>query len=68
MFTHPDVDSYDNWADVWASPRTADAAQYLADRSGVFAQTSPRYVCTTFSGDRGINHIVETEFLAFIRG
>ncbi|KAF7324781.1 Cellobiose dehydrogenase [Mycena kentingensis (nom. inval.)] len=42
VFTHPSVDSYDNWANVFTSPRTADAQQYLKDRSGVFAQASPR--------------------------
>ncbi|PBK88877.1 cellobiose dehydrogenase flavo protein-like protein [Armillaria gallica] len=55
VFTHPDVDSYDNWADVWASPRTADAAQYLADQSGVFAQTSPRLnFWRSYEGDDGV--------------
>ncbi|KAI0047487.1 hypothetical protein FA95DRAFT_1217544 [Auriscalpium vulgare] len=42
VFTHPSVDSYDNWANVWTSPRAADAEQYLKDQSGVFAATSPR--------------------------
>jgi cellobiose dehydrogenase (acceptor) len=42
VFTHPNVDSYDNWANVFTSPRSTDAAQYLKDRSGVFAQASPR--------------------------
>ncbi|THH08850.1 hypothetical protein EW146_g8858 [Bondarzewia mesenterica] len=42
VFTHPSIDAYDNWADVWSSPRAADAAQYLQSRTGVFAQASPR--------------------------
>lgn len=42
VFTHPDVDAYDNWAPIWTNPRTADATQYLRDRSGVFAAASPR--------------------------
>ncbi|KAI0795146.1 hypothetical protein C8Q75DRAFT_530992 [Abortiporus biennis] len=42
VFTHPSIDAYENWADVWSSPRPADAAQYLKDQSGVFASASPR--------------------------
>lgn len=42
VFTHPSVDAYDNWAKVWDDPRPADAAQYLKDQSGAFAQASPR--------------------------
>ncbi|KAH8806689.1 hypothetical protein DL96DRAFT_1698942 [Flagelloscypha sp. PMI_526] len=42
VFTHPNVDSYDNWANIWDSPRAADAAQYLKNQSGVFSQSSPR--------------------------
>ncbi|KAM5531153.1 hypothetical protein V8D89_015174 [Ganoderma adspersum] len=42
VFTHPSIDAYDNWADVWGDPRTADAQQYLKDRSGVFAGASPK--------------------------
>lgn len=42
VFTHPSVDSYDNWAPIWTTPRAADAAQYKANQSGVFAGTSPR--------------------------
>ncbi|EJD04707.1 cellobiose dehydrogenase [Fomitiporia mediterranea MF3/22] len=42
MFTHPSIDSYDNWADIWDDPPPADAAQYLASQTGVFASSSPR--------------------------
>ncbi|KAJ7198737.1 cellobiose dehydrogenase [Mycena pura] len=42
VFTHPSVDAYDNWADVFTDPPAADAAQYLANRSGIMAQASPR--------------------------
>ncbi|KZV74216.1 hypothetical protein PENSPDRAFT_710401 [Peniophora sp. CONT] len=42
VFTHPDIDAYENWANVWANPRPADAAQYLKDFSGVFAGASPK--------------------------
>ena len=42
VFTHPSIDAYENWANVWANPRPADAAQYLKDQSGVFAMSSPR--------------------------
>ncbi|KAL1757668.1 cellobiose dehydrogenase [Schizophyllum commune] len=42
VFTHPDVDSYDNWAEVWDDPRPDDADQYLKDQSGVLAAASPR--------------------------
>ena len=47
MFTHPDIDAYENWADVWADPRQADAQQYLSNRSGVFAGASPK--CVVFA-------------------
>ncbi|KAH7920130.1 hypothetical protein BV22DRAFT_823461 [Leucogyrophana mollusca] len=42
VFTHPSIDAYDNWADIWSDPRPADAAQYLKDQSGVFAGASPK--------------------------
>ncbi|KAG9000556.1 hypothetical protein FRB94_005345 [Tulasnella sp. JGI-2019a] len=42
VFTHPSVDSYDNWAPIWATPRAADAAQYKANGTGVFAAPSPK--------------------------
>ncbi|KAJ7768340.1 cellobiose dehydrogenase [Mycena metata] len=43
VFTHPSVNSYDNWADVFTpGPPAADAAQYIASQSGVMAQASPR--------------------------
>ncbi|EIM84175.1 uncharacterized protein STEHIDRAFT_62168 [Stereum hirsutum FP-91666 SS1] len=42
VFTHPSIDAYENWADVWSDPRTADADQYLQNRSGVFAGASPK--------------------------
>ena len=43
VFTHPSIDDYDNWADVFTDPPQADADQYLANRSGVFAGASPKY-------------------------
>ena len=43
MFTHPSIDAYENWADVWDDPRPADAQQFLKDHSGVFAGASPKY-------------------------
>ncbi|EAU86798.2 cellobiose dehydrogenase [Coprinopsis cinerea okayama7 len=42
VFTHPDIDAYENWANVWSNPRQADAAQYIDSQSGVFSQSSPR--------------------------
>ncbi|KAJ7176602.1 cellobiose dehydrogenase [Mycena filopes] len=43
VFTHPSVNSYNNWADVFTpGPPAADAAQYLASQSGIMAQASPR--------------------------
>ncbi|TFK37026.1 cellobiose dehydrogenase [Crucibulum laeve] len=42
VFTHPSIDAYENWAQVWSNPRPADAAQYLKNQSGVLAQASPR--------------------------
>ncbi|KAJ8508326.1 hypothetical protein ONZ45_g9386 [Pleurotus djamor] len=43
VFTHPSIDAYENWANVWSGPvRAADASQYISSQSGVFAQSSPR--------------------------
>ncbi|KAJ7182657.1 cellobiose dehydrogenase [Mycena crocata] len=42
VFTHPSVNSYGNWANVFTSPPAADSAQYLASQSGILAQASPR--------------------------
>ncbi|KAF8905671.1 hypothetical protein CPB85DRAFT_1437210 [Mucidula mucida] len=42
VFTHPSVDSYDNWDDIWTDPRTDDSSMYNSNRTGVFAQASPR--------------------------
>ncbi|QRW16269.1 GMC oxidoreductase [Rhizoctonia solani] len=36
------VDWYDNFAPIWSNPRVSDANQYVRDRSGVFAGSSPR--------------------------
>ncbi|KAJ7673976.1 hypothetical protein DFH06DRAFT_1319088 [Mycena polygramma] len=40
VFTHPSVDAYDSWANAWTNPRPADAAQYLKNQSGVYADAS----------------------------
>ncbi|KAJ7730606.1 hypothetical protein DFH07DRAFT_162631 [Mycena maculata] len=40
VFTHPSIDAYDSWADAWTDPRPADAAQYLENQSGVYADAS----------------------------
>ncbi|KAI0338409.1 cellobiose dehydrogenase [Trametopsis cervina] len=42
VFTHPSIDAYENWANVWTNPRPADAAQYIKNQSGVLASASPR--------------------------
>ncbi|KAF5366213.1 hypothetical protein D9758_005728 [Tetrapyrgos nigripes] len=42
VFTHPSVDDYENWGQVWTNPRPADAQQYISSQSGVLAQASPR--------------------------
>jgi cellobiose dehydrogenase (acceptor) len=44
VFTHPSVNSYNNWATVFDSPPAADSAQYIKNRSGVLAGASPKYV------------------------
>ncbi len=48
VFTHPSVDSYDNWDDIWTDPRTDDSSMYNSNRTGVFAQASPRSVMGVF--------------------
>ncbi|KAH8115148.1 cellobiose dehydrogenase [Phellopilus nigrolimitatus] len=42
MFTHPSINAYDNWADIWDDPPAADAAQYMQAQTGVFASSSPK--------------------------
>ncbi|KIM33732.1 cellobiose dehydrogenase protein [Serendipita vermifera MAFF 305830] len=44
VFTHPSVDAYDNWQSIWSNPRTADANQYVASQTGVFASSSHHFV------------------------
>ena len=59
MFTHPSVDAYDNWADIWTDPRPADAEQYLANQTGVFASSSPKVnFWRALSGTDGITRWV----------
>ncbi|KAI0055955.1 cellobiose dehydrogenase [Artomyces pyxidatus] len=60
VFTHPSIDAYENWADVWTSPRAADAAQYLKDQSGVFASASPRMnFWRSYNGSDGITRSMQ---------
>ncbi|ETW75429.1 cellobiose dehydrogenase 1 [Heterobasidion irregulare TC 32-1] len=60
VFTHPSIDAYNNWANVWSSPRAADAAQYLTDQSGVFAQASPRMnFWRAYGGSDGITRYMQ---------
>ncbi|KAI0765073.1 cellobiose dehydrogenase [Fomes fomentarius] len=42
VFTHPSINAYGNWADVWDDPPSADAQQFLTNHSGVFAGASPK--------------------------
>ena len=42
VFTHPSIDAYGNWANVWSGPPSPDEAQYLKDQSGVLAGASPK--------------------------
>ena len=59
MFTHPSIDAYDNWADIWDEPRSADAAQYLENQTGVFASSSPKVnFWRALSGPDGITRYV----------
>ena len=64
MFTHPSIDAYDNWADIWDDPRSADAAQYLENQTGVFASSSPKVnFWRALSGPDGITRYVGPSFL-----
>jgi len=42
VFTHPTIDDYDNWDDIWSTYINADTSQYLKSQSGVYANSSPR--------------------------
>ncbi|KAG8746293.1 hypothetical protein FRC11_012797 [Ceratobasidium sp. 423] len=60
VFTHPNVDWYDNWAPIWSNPRVADANQYVQDRTGVFASSSPRInFWRIYSGSDGKTRYVQ---------
>nr|Q01738.1 RecName: Full=Cellobiose dehydrogenase; Short=CDH; AltName: Full=Cellobiose-quinone oxidoreductase; Flags: Precursor [Phanerodontia chrysosporium]AAB61455.1 cellobiose dehydrogenase [Phanerodontia chrysosporium]AAB92262.1 cellobiose dehydrogenase [Phanerodontia chrysosporium]AAC49277.1 cellobiose dehydrogenase [Phanerodontia chrysosporium] len=60
VFTHPSIDAYENWADVWSNPRPADAAQYLANQSGVFAGASPKLnFWRAYSGSDGFTRYAQ---------
>ncbi|KAI0051610.1 hypothetical protein FA95DRAFT_1602622 [Auriscalpium vulgare] len=60
VFTHPSVDAYNNWATVWASPPTADAAQYINNQSGVLASASPRMnFWRAYAGSDGITRYMQ---------
>ncbi|KAI0777591.1 cellobiose dehydrogenase [Trametes elegans] len=60
VFTHPSIDAYDNWANVWADPRPADAQQYLDSRSGVFAGASPKLnFWRAFGGSDGVTRYAQ---------
>ncbi|KIY62194.1 hypothetical protein CYLTODRAFT_185011 [Cylindrobasidium torrendii FP15055 ss-10] len=60
VFTHPSVDSYNNWANVWDDPNEDDVAQYLADQSGIFAQSSPRLnFWRSYQGSDGITRYLQ---------
>ncbi|OJT10842.1 Cellobiose dehydrogenase [Trametes pubescens] len=60
VFTHPSIDAYDNWADVWSNPRPADAQQYLQSRSGVLAGASPKLnFWRAYGGSDGITRYAQ---------
>ncbi|QRV90517.1 GMC oxidoreductase [Ceratobasidium sp. AG-Ba] len=42
VFTHPTIDGYNNWANIFSNPRPADAAQYVSNRSGPLTAPSAR--------------------------
>lgn len=64
MFTHPSIDAYDNWADIWTDPRSADAAQYLKSQTGVFASSSPKVnFWRAYSGTDGKTRYVRTRLI-----
>jgi cellobiose dehydrogenase (acceptor) len=44
VYSHPNIDSYDNWANVMTTARPADVTKYRANRSGVLAMSSTRYI------------------------
>ncbi|KAJ7786863.1 hypothetical protein B0H14DRAFT_2630024 [Mycena olivaceomarginata] len=64
VFTHPSVNSYDNWANIFTpGPPAADAAQYLASRSSIMAQASPRLnFWQAMGGTDGVTRWVGTSF------
>lgn len=64
MFTHPSINAYDNWADIWTDPPAADAAQYLENQSGVFSFSSPRVnFWEALSGTDGVTRYVRLTIL-----
>ena len=68
VFTHPSVDSYDNWADIWSDPRPADAQQYLKSQTGVFAGSSPKVnFWRAYSSSDNITRYVRTSYCIDVR-
>lgn len=60
VFTHPSVDDNGNWGSIVTSPRAADEAQYVANQSGLFSQSSPRVnFWRAFSGSDGVTRWVQ---------
>lgn len=65
LFTHPDIDGYDGWNGVWSDPRPDDVARYNANRTGVYAGSSPRlHSWKALSGPDGkTRYVSEQPFL-----
>lgn len=64
MFTHPSIDAYNNWADIWSDPRGADANQYLSSQTGVFSSSSPKVnFWQALGGSDGVTRYVRSYFL-----
>ncbi|KAI0646211.1 cellobiose dehydrogenase [Trametes meyenii] len=60
VFTHPSINAYDNWANVWSDPPTADVQQYLQSRSGVLAGASPKLnFWRAYGGSDGITRYAQ---------
>ncbi len=61
VFTHPSINSYTNWVDIYTDYIPADTNQYLASQTGVYASSSPKVnFWAALSGSDDITRWVST--------
>lgn len=63
-FAHPSIE-FNTSQDVWSSPNSADALQYLSDQSGLFATAPQRFSSwRALDGADGVTRYVRLPFIS----